>query len=55
MDIFGIFMLVVSCVLGASLASFVNVVACRSVAGKKWWGESVRFVWVVAGYWRAGS
>lgn len=34
-----IFQIIISALLGASLGSFFNVVAHRSVAGKPWWGK----------------
>jgi leader peptidase (prepilin peptidase)/N-methyltransferase len=39
MDIFSLFQIVFSTLLGASLGSFLNVVAHRSVEGRRWWGK----------------
>jgi leader peptidase (prepilin peptidase)/N-methyltransferase len=35
-----VFIIVVSALLGASLGSFLNVVALRSVKGRPWWGKA---------------
>lgn len=39
MDAFFVFQIVFSAFLGASLGSFLNVVAHRSVEGRPWWGK----------------
>ena len=43
MDSFAILQIVFSILLGASLGSFLNVVAHRSVAGHSWWGKERSF------------
>jgi len=39
MSVLSIFHIVISTMLGASLGSFLNVVAHRSVKGRPWWGK----------------
>ena len=39
MSVISIFHVVISAILGASLGSFFNVVAHRSVKGRPWWGK----------------
>lgn len=39
MNVFIIFQIIISAFLGASLGSFLNVVAHRSVEGRPWWGK----------------
>jgi leader peptidase (prepilin peptidase)/N-methyltransferase len=39
MDVFSLLHIVFSALIGASLGSFLNVVAHRSVEGRRWWGR----------------
>ena len=39
MDVVIVFQIVISAFLGASLGSFLNVVAHRSIEGRPWWGK----------------